>query len=51
MNSKELSKRLSDGKIDNLYLFYGEEDYIKRKGVFVPYESDVKIVKRLFKIE
>ncbi|MBR4893337.1 MAG: DNA polymerase III subunit delta [Clostridia bacterium] len=29
MNSKELSKRLSDGKIDNLYLFYGEEDYIK----------------------
>jgi len=29
----------------------GEEDYIKRKGVFVPYESDVKIVKRLFKIE
>lgn len=29
MNSKELQKRLNDGKIDNLYLFYGEEDYIK----------------------
>ena len=29
MNSKELAKRLSDGKIDNIYLFYGEEDYIK----------------------
>lgn len=29
MNSKELSKKLSEGIIDNLYLFYGEEDYIK----------------------
>ncbi|MBQ8044460.1 MAG: UDP-N-acetylmuramoyl-L-alanyl-D-glutamate--2,6-diaminopimelate ligase [Clostridia bacterium] len=29
----------------------GEEDYIKRRGVFVPYESDVNIVKRLFGIE
>ena len=29
MNSKELGKRLKEGKIDNLYLFYGCEDYIK----------------------
>lgn len=29
MKSKELGKRLKDGIIDNLYLFYGEEDYIK----------------------
>lgn len=29
MNSKELGKRLKEGIIDNLYLFYGEEDYIK----------------------
>ena len=29
MNSKELAKRLNDGIIDNIYLFYGEEDYIK----------------------
>lgn len=29
----------------------GEEDYIKTKGIFVPYESDVNIVKRLFKID
>ena len=29
MKSKELGKRLSDGIIDNLYLFYGDEDYIK----------------------
>jgi len=28
----------------------GEEDYIKIRGTFVPYESDVKIVKRLFGI-
>ena len=28
----------------------GEEDYIKRKGIFEPYESDVNIVKRLFEI-
>lgn len=28
----------------------GEEDYIKIRGTFVPYESDVKIVKRLFNI-
>ncbi|MBR5227764.1 MAG: UDP-N-acetylmuramoyl-L-alanyl-D-glutamate--2,6-diaminopimelate ligase [Clostridia bacterium] len=28
----------------------GEEDYQKVRGVFVPYESDVKIVKRLFGI-
>lgn len=29
----------------------GEEDYQKEKGVFVPYESDVKIIKRLFGIK
>lgn len=29
MNSKELNKKLNEGIIDNLYLFYGEEDYIK----------------------
>ena len=29
MNSKELGKRLKDGKLDNLYVFYGCEDYIK----------------------
>lgn len=29
MNSKELGKRLKDGIIDNLYLFYGCEDFIK----------------------
>ena len=29
MTSKELGKRLKEGKIDNLYLFYGCEDYIK----------------------
>ncbi len=29
MKSKELGKRLNEGHIDNLYLFYGEEDYIK----------------------
>ena len=29
MKSKELGKRLNDGIIDNLYLFYGDEDYIK----------------------
>lgn len=29
MKSKELGKRLDAGQIDNLYLFYGEEDYIK----------------------
>lgn len=29
MNSKELGKRLDSGIVDNLYLFYGEEDYIK----------------------
>lgn len=29
MNSKELKKRLASGIIDNAYLFYGEEDYIK----------------------
>lgn len=29
----------------------GEEDYQKEKGVFVPYESDVKIIKRLFNIK
>lgn len=29
----------------------GEEDYQKRKGTFVHYESDVKIIKGLFKID
>ena len=29
----------------------GEEDYQKEKGVFVPYESDIKIIKRLFHIK
>lgn len=29
----------------------GEEDYQKVKGKFVPYESDVKIIKRLFNIK
>lgn len=29
MNSKELNKRLKDNITDNIYLFFGEEDYIK----------------------
>ena len=29
MNSKELNKRLKENLIDNIYLFVGEEDYIK----------------------
>lgn len=29
MNSKELNKLLKENKTDNLYLFYGDEDYIK----------------------
>ena len=29
----------------------GEEDYQKVRGVFTPYESDLKITKRLLKID
>jgi len=43
-------KKAKSGDVVAL-LAKGEEEYIKIRGTFVPYESDVKIVKRLFGIK